>query len=513
MGDTAAGSRVRGPFGELRPLAAALTLGFGLSLAPTTYAATFTVTNLNDSGAGSLRDAINQANITAGADTINFTVTGTITLTTGGLSIQDDVTITGPGAASLTVVPTANYVAFYLADSNPNVTISGLTIQGNGGTNSNDGGAITNHYSGNLTVQNSVISGNKTSGRGGAIYNYAGTVNIVNSVLTGNQAGGKGGAIYNGDGNVNITNSAVSGNTATGGGAIFSNYGAVSFVGSTVSGNQASGAPGSSGGALYATNGTVTIQNSTFSGNTAFYDGGALWTRYAPVTITNSTFSGNVAQEGGGGAVAFEYATVNLVSTILANSQDIAGTRDLFQFTVGVAGVNGHHRVLGMHKVTKTGTRPAGKTKVTRASHTAGMPHTSVMPVNATNSLIENDGGFINGTNINNILGQDPALGPLANNGGPTLTHALLAGSPAIDKGSNPNALAFDQRGSPFVRTSGTQTDIGAFEVQGAAPPPPPGTPLDIPTLSQWGTAVLSGLLGVWAAITGFGRRRRSGGS
>ena len=104
-------------------------------------------------------------------------------------------------------------------------------------------------------------------------------------------------------------------------------------------------------------------------------------------------------------------------------------------------------------------------------------------------------------------------LGLLANNGGPTLTHALLVGSPAINTGSNPNALAFDQRGTPFVRTFGAQTDIGAFELQAAAPPPPPVTALDIPTLSQWGTVILSGLLGVWAAITGFGRRRRSGGS
>jgi hypothetical protein len=83
-----------------------------------------------------------------------------------------------------------------------------------------------------------------------------------------------------------------------------------------------------------------------------------------------------------------------------------------------------------------------------------------------------------------------------------------LGGSPAIDKGSNPNALPFDQRGSPFVRTAGAQTDIGAFEVQGGLPPPPPQPALDIPTLSQWGTVILSGLLGAWAVITGFGRRR-----
>jgi hypothetical protein len=161
-----------------------------------------------------------------------------------------------------------------------------------------------------------------------------------------------------------------------------------------------------------------------------------------------------------------------------------------------------------MHKAVTKSTHRAGKAKAMKASHAAGMPHTSVMPVNATNSLIENDGGFLSATNANNILGQDPVLGPLANNGGTTLTHALLAGSPAIDKGSNPNALAFDQRGTPFVRTAGAQTDIGAFEVQGGLPPPPPAQPLDIPTLSQWGTVILSGLLGAWAMITGFGRRR-----
>jgi hypothetical protein len=91
----------------------------------------------------------------------------------------------------------------------------------------------------------------------------------------------------------------------------------------------------------------------------------------------------------------------------------------------------------------------------------------------------------------------------------------LLAGSPAIDTGSNPLALPFDQRGTGFVRTAGAQTDIGAFEVQSGGPPPPPPQPpppvaqVAIPTLSQWGTLVLSALLGAWAVITGFGRRRR----
>jgi predicted outer membrane repeat protein len=539
MGDTSKGPILRGPFGELRPLAAALTLGFGLSLSPTTYAANFTVSNLNDSGAGSLRDAITQANAAPGADTITFTVTGTIPLLTE-IDIADDVTITGPGAASLTISPTGFDRVFYIDDNNPTVTISGVTIQRTTGTSTDNGGAIFN-YAGTLTIQNSVISGNATTGRGGAIFNYGGTVNIVNTSMTGNDSVTRGGAIYNYHGDLNVTNSTLSGNTANSGGAIYLYRGNVSIVSSTLSGNQTHAGTGS-GGALYARNGYLSVQNSTFSGNTAAYDGGGISSAYALVTISNSTFTGNAATTGVGGAVALYNTTLTLVSTILANSTESGGgTGDIGAFTLyyyngdlttGVKKPGHHHMNAAHHKATITNVHRAGKTKaaqglkapkvhakahiakphVSAKARTSGRPHTSSSTVNATNSLIENDGGFINGTNLNNILGQDPALGPLANNGGPTRTHALLAGSPAIDKGSNPNALAFDQRGTPFVRTSGTQTDIGAFEVQGAAPPPP-GTPLDIPTLSQWGTVMLSGLLGVWAAITGFGRRRRSGGS
>ena len=321
MGDTSKGPVLRGPFGELRPLAAALTLGFGLSLAPTTYAATFTVTNLNDSGAGSLRDAVTQANAAVGPDTIDFTVTGTISLATQ-IVIGDDVTITGPGAASLTVSPTGTDRVFYINDANPTVTISGITIQRTSGGTTGKGGAIYN-YAGNLTIQNSVISGNQSSDKGGAIYNYGGTVNIVNSTLSGNSAANKGGAIYNYGGTVNITNSTLSGNTAAAGGGIYNYNGTVSIVSSTLSGNQATSF---SGGGLYARNGTVTIQNSTFSGNTAASYGGGVFSEYAPVTITNSTFSGNTATSGGG-AVALYNTTLTLISTILANSN--SGGRDI----------------------------------------------------------------------------------------------------------------------------------------------------------------------------------------
>jgi predicted outer membrane repeat protein len=470
MGNVIQTARPKGPFGELKPLTAALALGLGLSFAPTTYAATFTVTNLNDSGAGSLRAAIVSANGAAGADIVNFQagLTGTITLTTGEIAITDDVTITGPGAGSMTI--TKSGAAGRMLDINvgtPTVTISGLTFQG--GDPAGSGGAIAIR-GGTLTVQSSVFTNNSTTGTfagGGALYSYHGTVNIQNSVFSGNTGAG-GGALYSnyGGGPVNIQNSTFSGNTARrAGGALYATAPNVTIQGSTFSGNTA----GRAGGALYVRDGLV-IQNSTFSGNSAAGDGGAIFLYGgSTATISNSTLTGNSTATGEGGAIILYNDTLNLASTIIANNTDRNGANEIFDLGSSV--------------------------------------------VNATNSLIQVTSGFTFGTNTANVTGQNPLLGPLANNGGPTQTHALLGGSPAIDTGSNPLALSFDQRGTGFARTVGAQTDVGAFEVQSGGPPPPPPPPpaaqIPIPTLSQWGMAVLSALLGAWAVITGFGRRRR----
>ncbi|HEX4524584.1 MAG TPA: IPTL-CTERM sorting domain-containing protein [Casimicrobiaceae bacterium] len=456
------------PFGELRPLTAALALGLGLSLAPTTYAATFTVTTLADSGGGSLRAAIASANGAAGADTVNFQagLSGTITLTTGEIAITDDLTITGPGASVITI--TKSGAAGRLLDINvgtPTVTISGLTFTG--GDPATAGGAIAK-TGGSLTIQSSVFTNNQTTGTfagGGALYSAAGSLTIQNSVFSGNTGAG-GGALYhsNSAGALLIQNSTFSGNTARrAGGALYATSGNVTIQSSTFSGNTA----GRAGGALYSRDNLV-IQNSTFSGNSATGDGGAIFLYGgSTATISNSTITGNSTATGEGGAIILYNDTLNLASTIVANNTDKNGANEFFD--------------LGNSTV------------------------------NATNSLIQVTTGFTFGTNTANIIGQNPLLGPLANNGGPTQTHALLAGSPAIDKGSNPLALSFDQRGTGFARTVGAQTDIGAFEVQGSGPPPPPPPPpqIPIPTLSQWGTVALSALLGAWALVTGFGRRRR----
>jgi len=281
---------------------------------------------------------------------------------------------------------------------------------------------------------------------------------IQSSTFSGNRAA-RGGAIFMYSGALTIQSSTFNGNVATSnGGAIYLyRSGALTLTDSTLSGNQAA-----SGGAIYFYSAAAsTINNSTISGNSASADGGAIFLYDQTLTINNSTLSGNSAA-GNGGAIFLYGSTLNLFSTIVANSTDAGGTRDI---------------VIG-----ETGS------------------------VNATNSLVFN--GTITGTNVANITGANPLLGPLANNGGPTLTHALLAGSPAINKGINPLALAFDQRGAGFARSSGL-TDIGAFEVQGA-PPPPPATNVPVPTLSQWSLALLSAMMAAWAMLTGFGKRRRN---
>ena len=464
-----------------KPLAIAIGFAFGTAVIPAVHAATLLVTTTSDAGAGSLRDTVT---IAAPGDTINFSVTGTITLTTGEIAFAKNLIIGGPGAASLTLTKSGAAARIFNITGTPTVTISGLTFSGAGGV-AIKGGAIAK-VGGSLTVQNSVLTNNVGYG-GGALYNQTGPLNIQSSVFTGNTVGAvndglrDGGALYIRTGNVTIQNSTISGNRCgNDGGGIYHSTGVLTISNSTMANNQAQYGSaisrfcglcnlGYSNNSTTITNSTIT-GNSTFAGAVSVNYGGALWFNNATHTISNSTIAGNASSGGQGGGIHLYGGTVNLVSTIVSGSTDNpgnvgGGTRDLFGRTSG-----------------------------------------TVATFNVTNSLVQNAGGFVNGTNINNVFGQNPVLGPLANNGGPTQTMALLAGSPAINTGANPGALAFDQRGTPFVRSNGL-TDIGAFELQGA--PPPPVAVVPVPTLSQWGVALLSVLMAGWAMITGFGRRRR----
>ena len=232
---------------------------------------TLTVTNTNDSGAGSLRQAIADA---MPGDTIDFNLAGcpcTITLTSGELVIGKSLTIQGPGASQLTVSGGGVSRVFFtgrldITPSGFTVTLDGLTVTGGNGVGAFGsiitGGGIFNNIGTTLTVSNSTISGN-TADLGGGLFNNAGTLTLNNST--------------------------VSGNTAI-------NYGGISN-----------------------NNGTMTVTNSTISGNSAISTGGGLGNNFSTMTVTNSTISGNSAGFQGGGIANNSSSIVTFKNTIIAN--------------------------------------------------------------------------------------------------------------------------------------------------------------------------------------------------
>ena len=440
------------------------------------HATTITVTNTNDSGLGSLRQALADA---SDGDTIMFAVTGTIQLTSGELVIDNSITISGPGAGSLAVF--SNGFRIFHVMPGPTVTIAGLTIMG-GFVQFDFGGGILNDHA-TLTLTNCTVDTNEAFGGGGIYNDGAGgsaTLTIVDSTVTGNSATGGivgigGGGIYN-DGSLTIINSTISGNFADSGfpynlgiaGGIFSQGGTLTITNSTIAGNFAgnrgggisscstvaitdsivsgNGAGGGknnwpgSGGGIEAC-GTVTISNSTISGNSVsgrdFKEPGFGGGIYAvgTVTISNSTLSDNLVLNYGNGGCIWNGETVEIGNTILNSGQP-----DNIFSSFGTVTSNGY------------------------------------------NLSSDNGGGYLNGPG--DQINTDPLLGPLQDNGGPTLTYALLPGSPAIDAG-DPNFTPppwYDQRGPDFWRLRNGHVDIGSFEVQSGAKVTPTPTPTPRPS-------------------------------
>ena len=375
-------------------------------------------------GVCTLREAIDNANSNSattggdcaagsGADTITFAADYTITLAGIQLpTVFSEMTITGNGAANTIIqanaaADTATQRVFEV-DSTGNLTLDGVTVRhgrcvGGCATLSNAGGGILN-YEGTLTVTNSTLSGNtaNTNGGGGGISNDAGTATVTNSTLSGNTAGG-GGGISN-TGTAVVTNSTLSGNTATSNGGGISNTGTTTVTNSTVSGNTA---VYYGGGIFNNQGGTTTVTNSTLSGNTTDNSGGGIYNIGGTTNVTNSTLSGNMADDGGG-MFNFSGTTTVTNSTVSGNTANLVGD-ELYQnngtVTADAYNVLGH----------------SGQTNADAFFNVT--PGAS--DFNATTS----------GTPVAlaNILDTT-----LADNGGPTFTHALVAGSPAIDLAQRP---------------------------------------------------------------------------
>jgi predicted outer membrane repeat protein len=361
-------------------------------------------------GTISLREAILAAYGTSGANSIDFNVTGTITLTGGQLSIDDDLTIEGSGVNNLTIDGDELSRVFYV-NSGSDVTISDLTITGGEVTGANvNGGGI--YSAGNLILDHVTVEGNSTESSGGGVYSTGGSVSILSSTIHDNEALVGGGARINmGSASVvQIANSTFSSNTADGG----------------------------TGGGLYLVGANSTaakIVNSTFSGNSAAGSAGIRVHTDAVVDIINCTITENAGDTGDGGIGAFGGSTVTVHNSIIAGNTSVSA--------------------------------------LTQADASGAFAATSSYNLIGDTTVANlNDSGDHN-IEINSA---DPLLGPLANNGGPTKTHALLSGSSAIDKGSNTKAsgasLTTDQRGNSRAHniesvTDGADgnTDIGAYEL------------------------------------------------
>ncbi|WP_406694879.1 choice-of-anchor Q domain-containing protein [Singulisphaera sp. Ch08] len=261
-----------------------------------TLLASFAVTNLQDSGTGSLRDAIVLANASPGLDRIAFddglfnSGPQTITLTSGFLEIRDDLTLQGPGADWLTVSGNMSSQVFFVRGPAA-ATLSGLTIS-KGKATALSGGGILN-AGGKLDLIGCTISGNSSTAEGGGISN-GGTMTMTDCTVFGNTTADRGGGIFNsGFGTLTMTRCTVAGNTGTSstasrGGGIF-NSNALSMTNCTVYGNSAL----FNGGGIANTNGTgpsvgSLLINCTITGNTAPVGGGIYNNNFSPVTLHNS---------------------------------------------------------------------------------------------------------------------------------------------------------------------------------------------------------------------------------
>jgi Dockerin type I domain len=412
--------------------------------------AVFTVMNTADSGAGSLRQAIIDANGMAGADSIVFDATafaGPQTITLGGeMKITDAVTITGP-TAKLTINASKTGRIFNIdvvGQTGQPMNISGLALTNGSVSGTNNGGAILNNDE-SLSLSGVTITNCVTTGSGGAIAVAlaAGSLALTDCTLSSNSATtsstSNGGAIFAGGASVvSVTRTTIANNSAGhyGGGISAAVAGGqLTVTDSTLSGNQAASEAGGIDGHAQA----VTIRNSTLSGNSAPGAGG-IYTASSTgsLTIQNSTIANNSASTGFGGIEGYSGIVMSIESSVIAkNYSPVAGQQDIY------------------------GTVTA-------------------------NFCLIGDATFAKVTGGNNKLNIDPVLNPLGNYGGPTQTQPPAGGSPCIDAGSNPAGLSFDQRGSGFARVLGAAPDIGAVE----GPGPIPIASASIPNITNDGATV-----------------------
>ncbi|HRQ36696.1 MAG TPA: choice-of-anchor Q domain-containing protein [Chloroflexota bacterium] len=436
-----------------------------------------------------------------GAATIVFTAVKVITA---------NITINGADQITLSGGDTTQ-----LFHNQAALTLQHITLTDGFSSGYRFGGVISN--TGNLTLSQAAVLNSYGNYRGGGIYNNAGTAELTNVILSGNAAT-EGGGIWNDGGTVILTDVALSNNSADDSGGIGNNAGTVTLTNVTLSDNSArwngggignigggtaaltnvtlsgnSADEGEGGGMIIHDHSTVTLTNVTLSGNSArWYGGGIAMSDSNIVTLTNVTLSNNSANWSGGGIYNVQSTAVLSHVTLSGNStitngggiSNYSGTFALTNTTVSGNSANeggGIYNYLGaieLTHVTLSGNSAISGGAILNLIH----PDSYLM---LKNSIVADstDGGNCAGKAADEALfslwddesctptagsgnqpNTDARLGPLADNGGPTLTHMLLPGSPTIDAGTADGAPTTDQRGLP--RPVGSAPDIGAVEVQ-----------------------------------------------
>ncbi|MGF1471233.1 MAG: choice-of-anchor D domain-containing protein [Rubrobacteraceae bacterium] len=406
-----------------------------------------------------LRAAIEEANNNGEPDSITIPAEFTIRLTLGELQIQPDSGnevqilgsgggVTGPDGSTSdfkTTVNGNNQSRVLAVERGAEAEISILEITG--GSASTGGGILSE---GTLRLVNVTVTGNTADFGGGGIYNDGGTVDLDNSAVTRNSSDSNGGGILSTGttGTVGVNGSNVANNTADFGGGIYN------------SGPK-----------------TVTLNSSTARDNTANEQGGGIY-NLGPATtkLSNSTVSGNVAEDvsgfGGGGGIFNEFGGVVSVEHTTITENTAPEGRG--------SGVLGRAVQQGSSSTEVGASIIAGNenSDVDYIPASGGEPN----PFTSNGYNVIGDGNAIDAFDSDpanpdpgdrDWVGvDDPGLGPLAANGGPTQTHALLAGSPAIDnvaEGECPPPET-DQRG--FIRPQDGDTDgmllcdSGSYETQ-----------------------------------------------
>ncbi len=425
-------------------------------------------TTADNTGNGTLRAAVawadtNPSSALSGPNTIIFdpsvftsTTPQTIMLSPslGTLSLsntQAGILFEGPGASILTISGGGALELFSIT-SGASVTFENVTLSSGAASS---GGAIMNL--GNLTLTSDTLSGNSANYYGGAVYNNGGTLTVNGSTFSGNSAlYGLGGAIDN-SGTATISSSTFTGGAAYQGGAIDNKGGTLSITNSILNNNS-----GTLGGAVF-NNANATIIGSTIANDNTSFDGGGIANDLnGTLMIVNSTIAfnhagqtgGGINQVGGGSGGGGGLTVIS--STIAYNTINAGGAGGGIDASSGSAQI--------FDSIVALNTSGGGTTA--SASDIAGS-----VALNSANNLIGGGGSgrLVNGTNGNKVGVPNINLATsLANNGGPTPTIAVLAGSAAIGGGSSSitgiTVPTVDQRGTA---RPGNSITIGAYQYTG----------------------------------------------